>query len=97
MHREIVGITGIDILADIRTDEESLVKEYSFIRRIAVRSWSLGVEVVEMEISDVSGISPAAECLDKTVRDACHTSEVYMAVRRDVAYSLIGSNEVYAL
>lgn len=89
MHREIIRISCIHILADIGTDEEALVEEDPFVCRIAVWCRAFGMEVMEVKVLHVSGIRPAAKCLDEAVRDTRNASEVNMAMRGDVADSII--------
>ena len=60
MDRKVVRITGIDVLADIRAYEETLLEEDAFILRFAIRSRAFGVEMVEVQICDISRIGTAA-------------------------------------
>ena len=52
------------------------------------------LEMVEMEIPDVSGISPAAESLDKYVRHTGNAGKMDVAVGLDVADRLVSRHEI---
>ena len=90
MHREIVGIAGIDIGPDIRPQEEALVEEDSLVGRVGIGCRSLSMEMMEMEIPHLSGISPAAQCLDQHVRNAGHTAEMNVVPCTDSHYCFVG-------
>ena len=60
MDRKVVRLTLIDFLADIRAYEETLLEEDAFILRFAIRSRAFGVEMVEVQICDISRIGTAA-------------------------------------
>ena len=90
MDREIVSIARVNVCSYIRTDEEALIKEDSCVLGIRIWGRSFSMEMMEMEVSDVTCVCPAAKCLDKAVRDAGYAAEVDVGVRWDVAYSLVG-------
>jgi len=67
VHRKVVCISGVDILAYVRADEEALFEEYAFVLRLAVRSRAFRVEMMEMQVGYISGVCPAAKGLDEAM------------------------------
>ena len=90
MHRQIVGVASVDVLPDVRADEETLLEEDPLVGRVAVGRGTFGVEVVEVQVGHVSGVRPAAEGPDQAVGNTGHAAEVDMAMRRNVAHGLVG-------
>ena len=77
-YRDVVGISGLDALADVPAYEESLVEEYSVELRIGVRSRTFRVEMVDADILKLTGFSSSAEGFDKDARRTCHTAQMDM-------------------
>ena len=72
MDRKIVGPAGVDVGPYIGTHEKALVEENADIALLAVGSRSFGVEMVEMEILNFTGIGPPAEGGNECVGNACY-------------------------
>ena len=73
---DVVGVPGVDVRPDIRADEESLLEEDSFEFRIRVRSVTLRVEVMEVQVLDLAGARPPYKGVDEYVRDAGYAAQV---------------------
>ena len=95
MDGNIVCIACVHIGPDIGAHEEALLEEYAFVTGLAVRSRPFRMEMVEVQVGHITGICPAAEGLNQTMRDAGHAAQVHMAVRGDMAHRLIGTDEMY--
>ena len=91
--RQIVGVAGVDIRADIGSDEEALLEKDPLVARLAVGSGAFRMEMVELQSADIPRIRPAAQGLDEAVGHAGDAAQVDMAVGRDVADRLVGGNE----
>ena len=89
MHGQIVGIAGIHVGTHVGAKEEALVEEDALVAGLAVRSRAFSVEVMEMQVPHIPGISPAAERAYQAVRHARHAAEMYMAAGRNMAHGLI--------
>ena len=70
MDRKVVGIASIDIGADIRADEKTLIEEDSRVARLAIRSGTFSMEMMEMQILHFSCVSSPAESLNEDVGNA---------------------------
>ena len=93
VYRQVVGISGVDVGTDVGADEEALVEKYPFIFGSTLGCRAFSMEMMEVEVADVSCISPAGKGPDKAVGDAGNAAEMYVAMRGDVAYGLIGTDE----
>jgi hypothetical protein len=51
------------------------------------------MEMMEMQVLHLAGISPAAQGLDEDVRNAGHAAQMDVAVGLDVADGLVGGYE----
>ena len=60
MNRKIIRPSGIDVRTDIGPYEEALLKKEASIFRLAIRSGSFCMEMMEMQVAYVSCISPLA-------------------------------------
>ena len=80
MHRQVICVTGIHIRPHICTDEEALIEKNALVAFLTVWRRTFGVEVMEMEVADISGIGPATKGLNQAVRDAGHAAEMDVAV-----------------
>ena len=94
MNRKIVGIASVDIGPHVWPDKKALVEEYSLITGFAVWSGTFSMEMVEMKVGDITGIGTTAKSLYQAVGNTGNTAKMDMAVGRDMAHSLIRSNEL---
>ena len=97
MDGQIVGISRVDIGPDIGSHEKALLEENAFVTRLAVRSRTFGVEMVEMQVGHIARISPAAQSLNQAVRHTGHAAQMHMTVGWNVADCLIGTDKTYIL
>ena len=95
MDREVVSPAGINVGADIRPEEETLVEENARIAFLAIGSGTFGVEMMEVKVLDFTGVSPAAESIYKDVRNAGDTRQVDMVTALDYLYRLVGVHEFF--
>jgi hypothetical protein len=89
----VIGITCLDVLADIASDEEGLMEEDAFIFRIRIGSGALCVEVVDEDVLEFSRIAAAAKSLDEHLGCAGYAAEVDVVATLDNLHSFIGANE----
>ena len=75
-YRNIVRISGLYALADVATDKECLVEEYSAEFRICVWSRSFGVEVMDPDILKLTGFASRTKCIYKHSWSACNTAQM---------------------
>ena len=90
MDRKIVCVSGIDIGPDIRPQEEALVEEDSLVGRVGIGCRSLSMEMMEMKIPYIPGISPAAQSLNEYVRHTGHAAEMNVVSCADSHYCFVG-------
>ena len=93
MDRQVVCITGIDIGPDVGTHEKALLEENTLIPGLRVWRGTFRMEVVEMQVTYIPGIGPAAQRLDQDMRHTGDAAQVDMAMGGNVADGLIGGNE----
>lgn len=60
MNRKIVGKTGVNVGADIGTEKETLVEENALIPFLTIGSGAFCMKMMEMQVTDIPGIGPAA-------------------------------------
>ena len=58
--RNIVCISGLNSLADVASNEESLVEEHSVVFRIGVWCRALCVQVVDAHVTELTCVASAA-------------------------------------
>ena len=92
MYRKIVRVTCIDIGPYIGSEEKSLVEEDSVVARFRIWSRSFCMEMMEMKVSHFAVVRPSAQCLDKYVRYAGYTAQVYVVTCLDCFYSFVSRN-----
>ena len=80
MYGKIIGKTCIHIGADIGTKEKALIEENALIPLLAIWSGAFGMEMMEMEVADISRIGSAAQSLDKAMRHSRHAAQMNLAV-----------------
>ena len=76
MDRNPVGIAGIDVGTQVRTDEETLLEEDPGILRIRIWCRTFSVEMMEMQVFHFMSFCPADKGVDKGHRSACDTAQM---------------------
>jgi hypothetical protein len=61
---------------------------------IGVGCGTLGVEVVDVYIFELTGLTPTAHSLNKTLGGTCHRRKVNVVTRLNNLYCLIGSSKL---
>ena len=91
--RNVVGITALGYLAHVRTDEEGVELEDALELRIGIGSRTLGVEVVYMDVLQLSGFAALAHGVDQALRSGCYGAQVHVISRLDDLDGLFGRCE----
>ena len=97
MQRNIIGVTRIHVGPDIRSHEETLLKKDSFVCRIGIRSRSFGMDMVEVQVLQLPGVSPPAEGGNQGMRHIGDAAQVDMVVRLHELDGLVGGHIVYRI
>jgi hypothetical protein len=77
-YRDIVRVSGLDTLADVASDKESLMEEDAAELRIGIWSRSFRMEMVDAYILKFSCFTSSAEGFDKDTWSAGNAAEVDM-------------------
>ncbi len=93
MYGQVIRISGVHVGTHVGAYEEALLSENAFIFGLRVRCGALGMEMVELQVSDIARVRTAAERLDKDMRHACNAAQVNVAMGFNMAYCLVGGNK----
>ena len=96
-HRNIVGITRLGVLADIRPGKEGFQQEDAFEFRRGVRSRAFGMQVLDPHVLELVAASAFAHCLNQFLGSASDGVDMHPVVGLDDLYRFFGGNDFQIL